>query len=65
MQGFISSIQACGVSVGLVVAPVICLMSSLMGLRGPWAVGAASFPPSLLTSAGVRGSRGLVGSLSP
>lgn len=65
MQGFIRSIQACGASVGLVVAPVICLMSSLMGLQGPWAVGAASFPPSLTTSAEARGSRGLVGSLSP
>lgn len=65
MQGFIGSIQACGVSVGLVVAPVICLMSSLMGLQGLWVVGAASFPPSLMTSAGARSSRNLVGSLSP
>lgn len=68
MQGFIGSIQACGVSWGggLVVAPGIWLMSSsLVGLQGPWAVGAASSPPSLMTSAEARRSRDLVGSLSP
>lgn len=64
LQGFIGFIQACGVSVGLGVAPVICLMSSLVGLQGPWAVGAASFLPSLMTSAVARRSRDLVGSLS-
>jgi hypothetical protein len=65
VQGFIGSIQACGVSVGLVVAPVICLLSSLVGHQGLWAVEAASFPPSLMTSAGARSSRNLVGSLLP
>lgn len=62
MQGFIGSVQACEVSVGLVVAaPVICLMSSLVGLQGPRAVEAASLSPSLM---GAR-SRHLGGSLSP
>ncbi|EGV99290.1 hypothetical protein I79_003423 [Cricetulus griseus] len=45
-------------------APVICLMSSLVGLQGPWAIVAASLPPFLMMPAGAR-SRDLGGSLSP
>lgn len=39
---------------GLVATPVICLMSSLVGLQGPWAVEAASLLPSLMTSDGTE-----------